>query len=552
MSLASETPVSINTVSTTPYEGQKPGTSGLRKKVKVFQQPHYLANFVQSILSVLPENEKDSLVIGGDGRYFNKEAIQIIIKIAIANGFKHLYIGQNGILSTPAASHAIRHFKTNGGIILSASHNPAGPDEDFGIKFNNASGSPAPEHLTSAMCDYSATLTQYRIADIEDIDISILGDTKLSSCTVSIVDSVALFTSLMQTCFNFPKLSHAFSNGTLSICFDAMHAVTGPYAINIFETTLGAKPGSVINAIPLEDFGGGHPDPNLVYAKDLVAKMYHKDAPVLGAASDGDGDRNLILGPNCFVTPSDSLSIIADNATMIPQFKNGISGVARSMPTSQAVDRVAKAKGLPHYETPTGWKFFGNLLDHNKVQLCGEESFGTSGDHVREKDGIWAVLCWLTMVVESNASVKTLLEDHWNTYGRSLYCRYDYDAVDNTAADNMMAYLNTNAQALTGKTFGTYTVKSIDNFAYHDSIDGSTTENQGLRIFFTDGSRVVFRLSGTGTSGATIRMYLEQYSETDADINIDVEAKTKALSDVALTLAKLNEFTGRTAPTIIT
>ncbi|MCG8669604.1 MAG: alpha-D-glucose phosphate-specific phosphoglucomutase [Pseudomonadales bacterium] len=542
----------IVTIQTQPFEGQKPGTSGLRKKVKVFQQPHYLENFVQSVMNTISVEDRTTLVVGGDGRFHNDIAVQTILKMALANGFKKVIVGINGLVSTPAASHLIRKYNAIGGLVLSASHNPAGPNEDFGIKFNNASGSPAPEGVTNAIFENTQAINEYLISDMDAVDISDAQEIDLNDMVVQVVDSVADYTELMQSLFDFDALKQGFASGQLSICFDAMHAVTGPYAKSIFEATLGAAEGSVINAAPLTDFGGGHPDPNLVHAKELIDIMSQDSAPALGAASDGDGDRNLITGKGCFVSPSDSLAVIALNHRAIPQFKNGLAGVARSMPTSTALDRVAQTLSLDCYETPTGWKFFGNLLDAGKVALCGEESFGTSGDHVREKDGIWAVLCWLSIMLESNKSPESLLRDLWQQTGRSYYCRHDYEGVEGDKANQLLAELTDSLPTLAGTEVSGLMVKAADVFSYSDPVDDSVSNNQGVRVFFENGSRVVFRLSGTGTDSATIRVYLERVENDPQQCDEDAQEATKALGEIAKQLSKMEALTGMTAPTVIT
>lgn len=547
----------VNTKTVVPYSDQKPGTSGLRKKVAVFQQENYLENFVQSFFNVVAKQEPQLIVIGGDGRYYNKTAIQTIIRIAIANEIPELLIAKDGILSTPAASHWIRKYNADAGIVLSASHNPAGPDEDFGIKFNGSNGAPAPESLTDAVYQEASTIAQYQTAESADIDLSETQDLVINNTRIVIRDGVGDYINYMAETFDFTALSNGFETGRLDFTFDAMHAVTGAYASQLFEQVLGAKPGSVINGVPLEDFGGGHPDPNLVYAKALVEKMYSEQAlqsngRVLGAASDGDGDRNLILGAGQFVSPSDSLAVILEHHRLLPQFEEGISGVARSMPTSGAVDRVAKSLGVDCYETPTGWKFFGNLLDDGRIQLCGEESFGTGSDHVREKDGLWAVLAWLTIVNALDMSVSDIMKAHWQRFGRSYYCRYDFEGIDSGAAKQLMAALTESTSSIAGTNVDGYTVNEADSFSYTDPVDGSVTENQGVRIFFSDGSRVVYRLSGTGTVGATLRVYLEQYASPDEDLAGDALEVTKTLAAVALELAKVKELTGRTEPDVMT
>lgn len=542
----------IKTIQTQAYSEQKPGTSGLRKKVKVFQQKHYLANFVQAIFACLEKSEHKTLVIGGDGRYFNRVAIQIIIKIAAANGFTDFIIGQGGLLSTPAASHLIRKYQALGGLILSASHNPGGPEEDFGIKYNISNGGPAPESYTDAFFAYSKKITQYQIADIADIHLDSIGEQTIGQLKIRIFDPVDDYAELMASLFDFDLLKQVISTGKLSLRFDAMHAITGPYATRILEGILGAPAGSVINGIPLEDFGGHHPDPNLSHAKELAHLMFSPEAPDFAAASDGDGDRNMILGNNIFVTPSDSLAIIAANAQLVSGYMTGISGVARSMPTSQAIDRVAKAMNLPCFETPTGWKFFGNLLDADKITLCGEESFGTGSHHVREKDGLWAVLFWLNILAKKDQSVSQIVADHWRQFGRNIYCRHDYEAVESQIANGIMVHLREQIKSLAGQSFGDYVVQYADEFSYTDPIDNSVSKQQGIRIGFEDESRIIFRLSGTGTVGATLRIYLEKYVA-------DVSQHTQKSVDILATLAELAEQfcevkkrTGRVKPTVIT
>lgn len=539
-------------VATTPFDGQKPGTSGLRKKVKVFAQPHYLENFVQAVFDTLgPVPAGAVLVVGGDGRYHNRTAIQTILKMAAAHGFSRALVGQGGILSTPAASCVIRKYQAFGGLILSASHNPGGPDEDFGIKYNAGNGGPAPESLTDAIYARTRSLTEYRLVDAPDVDLDRIGETAIGDLTVQVIDPVADYADLMESLFDFAAIRSLIAGG-FRLRFDAMHAVTGPYAREILETRLGAPAGTVINGVPLEDFGGGHPDPNLVYAEELVAEMFGTDAPDFGAASDGDGDRNMVLGRNFFVTPSDSLAVLAANATLCPAYASGIAGVARSMPTSGAADRVAAKLGVPCFETPTGWKFFGNLLDAGKVTLCGEESFGTGSDHVREKDGLWAVLMWLNVLARRGDSVEAIVRQHWAEYGRNYYSRHDYEGVDSEAANGLMAHLRATAAGLAGTALRGYTVALCDDFAYTDPVDGSVSTAQGIRILFTDGSRVVFRLSGTGTSGATLRLYVERY---EADASRHDQPTQEALADlIALAddVAGIAARTGRDAPTVIT
>ncbi|MEZ0209971.1 MAG: alpha-D-glucose phosphate-specific phosphoglucomutase, partial [Methylophilus sp.] len=488
----------INIVPTQPFSDQKPGTSGLRKKVRVFQQPHYLQNFVQSIFDTLEIPAGAILTLGGDGRFYNKEAIQVIIKMAAANGFAKVLVGQNGILSTPAASHVIRKYETFGGIILSASHNPGGPDDDFGIKYNTSNGGPAPEKITDAIFANSKQIQSYKIVDdLPEVDLSSIGTTTLDGYEVQVIDSVSDHADLMQSMFDFDAIKRWLAAGH-SIKFDAMHAVTGPYAKEVFVNRLGAPEDSLMNCEVSENFGGGHPDPNLTYAEELVNIAYGEQAPDFSAASDGDGDRNMILGKRFFVTPSDSLALIAANAKLIPAYAGGLSGVARSMPTSGAVDRVAAKLGIDCYETPTGWKFFGNLMDAGKVTLCGEESFGTGSDHVREKDGLWAVLCWLNLLAATGESVESLVRKHWQQYGRNVYSRHDYENVPSAPAQAVMNHVKQQFETLPGQVFGSYTVHTVDDFSYTDPIDSSISTGQGLRILFVCGSRVVIRLSGTG------------------------------------------------------
>ena len=546
----------IQTVSTEAFLDQKPGTSGLRKKVKVFQQAHYLENFVQSIFDTLTIEAGATLTVGGDGRYYNKKAIQIIIKIAAANGFAKVIVGQDGILSTPAASHVIRHYQTFGGIILSASHNPAGPTEDFGIKYNTANGGPAPEKITEAIFAKSKTITQYKIADIADIDLNTIGETQLGRFSVIVINAVSDYADLMAQLFDFSAIKTLLQSG-FSLKFDAMHAVTGSYAKEILVNRLGAPATSLMNCEVSETFGGGHPDPNLTYAHELVDMLYAPDtktqaAPDFGAASDGDGDRNMILGKAFFVTPSDSLAIIAANAQLIPAYKQGLAGVARSMPTSGAVDRVANKLNIPCYETPTGWKFFGNLMDADKVTLCGEESFGTGSNHVREKDGLWAVLCWLNIIAIKKASVEAIVKAHWAEYGRNVYSRHDYEAIPTEAANAVMAHIKSQFLTLPKQVFGRYTVNTCDDFSYTDPIDGSISTAQGVRILFKCGSRIVFRLSGTGTEGATLRIYLEAYEPDTANHHLDAQVALAEMIQIALDISQLKQLSGRETPTVIT
>jgi phosphoglucomutase len=543
--------MSIRTVTTRPFSDQKPGTSGLRKKVPVFQQPHYLENFVQSIFDSIAPPKGAILVLGGDGRFYNRTAIQIILKMAAANGFGKVLVGQGGILSTPAASCVIRKYKTFGGIILSASHNPGGVEGDFGIKYNGTNGGPATETVTEAIFAKSKTISSYHLHEAADISLDTLGTTTLGDMQVQVIDPVSDYAELMESLFDFAAI-RALLTGGFRIKFDAMHAVNGPYASKILEGRLGAASGSVMNAIPLEDFGGGHPDPNLTYAHDLVEIMYGNNAPDFGAASDGDGDRNMILGKHFFVTPSDSLALLAANAKLVPAYKKGLAGIARSMPTSAAADRVAQALNIPCFETPTGWKFFGNLMDAGKVTLCGEESFGTGSDHVREKDGLWAVLFWLNILAARKQSVEAIVREHWAKYGRNFYSRYDYEGLPTEAANGVVQHLRDNFNSLAGKQFGKYVVKNCDDFSYTDPVDGSVSKNQGIRIIFTDGSRIIFRLSGTGTEGATLRVYLEAFEADVSNHHLDAQVALAELIQIALQVSELKQRTGRDKPTVIT
>jgi phosphoglucomutase len=540
------------TIATTPYADQKPGTSGLRKKVPVFRQPHYVENFVQAILDTLGDALPGAtLVLGGDGRFFNAEVVQIVLRMAAANGAGRVIVGQGGLLSTPAVSHLIRLNRTLGGVVLSASHNPGGPEGDFGIKFNVAHGGPAPESFTDAVYKRASGLTQYRTLDTADIDLGRMGETTLGGMRVSILDPVADYAALMRTLVDFDALEKMFAGG-FRMRFDAMSAITGPYATAILEGALGAPAGTVVNATPLPDFGGHHPDPNPVHAAELMALMLGPDAPDFGAASDGDGDRNMIVAPGMFVTPSDSLAILAAHAHRAPGYAKGLAGVARSMPTSRAVDRVARKHGMPCHETPTGWKFFANLLDSGSITLCGEESAGTGSDHVREKDGLWAVLMWLNILAATGQRADALVRAHWAEYGRDYYSRHDYEEVESKAAYALMAALRARLPSLPGQVFAGLTVQAADDFAYTDPVDGSVTRAQGVRVTFAEDARAVFRLSGTGTVGATLRVYLERF-EPDAtrhdlpvqDVLAPVIAAAQAMAEIAL-------HTGRTEPSIIT
>ncbi|MEM9264428.1 MAG: alpha-D-glucose phosphate-specific phosphoglucomutase [Cyanobacteria bacterium P01_F01_bin.13] len=544
--------MTIQTVSTAPFSDQKPGTSGLRKQVAVFQQPNYLENFVQSIFDSLDGYQGQTLVVGGDGRFYNRQAIQIILKMAAASGFGKALVGQGGIFSTPAVSCIIRKYGAFGGIILSASHNPGGPNGDFGIKYNIGNGGPAPEKVTSAIFDRSKVIDKYKILEAEDVNLDRVGTTSLGNMTVEVLDAVNDYAALMETLFDFEQIRQLLTSGNFSMCMDSLHAVTGPYAKAIFEGLLGAPQGTVQNGAPLEDFGGGHPDPNLVYAHDLVEVMFGNKPPSFGAASDGDGDRNMIVGSNFFVTPSDSLAVLAANATLVPGYRDGIAGVARSMPTSQAVDRVAEKLGIDCYETPTGWKFFGNLLDADKATLCGEESFGTGSNHLREKDGLWAVLFWLNILAAKGQSVEAIVKDHWATYGRNYYSRHDFEGVDKAAANQLMDGLRVQLSSLKGQQLGSYTVDYADDFSYTDPIDKSVSQKQGIRIGFTDGSRIVFRLSGTGTKGATLRLYVESYEPDATKHDIDTQKALGELIQIADQVAKIKELTGFNKPTVIT
>ena len=543
--------MATQTLSTTPSGDQKPGTSGLRKRVPVFMQPNYVENFVQSVLDSLEGFKGKTLVIGGDGRYYNDVAIQTIIRVAAANGFGKAMIGQNGILSTPATSHIIRHYKAFGGFILSASHNPGGPQGDFGIKYNIGNGGPAPEKITDAVFARSKVIDRYLINDAPDIDLGSIGTQKSGDMTVEIIDPVADYAALMQTLFDFPAIQAMFASG-FTMRFDALHAVTGPYAHRIFEDLLGAQQGTVLNGTPLPDFGGGHPDPNLVYCKDLYDLMMTDAAPDFAAASDGDGDRNLIIGKKRFVTPSDSLALLAANAPLAPGYANGIAGIARSMPTSAAADRVAEKLGIEMHETPTGWKFFGNLLDAGRVTICGEESSGTGSNHVREKDGIWAVLLWLNILAQRQQGVDEIVRDHWAIYGRNYYTRHDYEEVDAAVANKLIDDLRARLPEIADATYDSLKVSYADDFTYHDPVDGSVSSKQGIRIGFADGSRIILRLSGTGTVGATLRVYLERYEPAHGQHDLDTQSALSFLISLADRITGIRERTGRDAPSVIT
>ena len=543
--------MSVRTVTTAPFPDQRPGTSGLRKPVQVFQQPHYLENFVQSIFDVLEGSAGQTLVVGGDGRYYNREAIQILLKMAAANGIGRVLVGQGGILSTPAVSCLIRKYGAYGGIILSASHNPGGPQGDFGIKYNIGNGGPAPEKVTEAIYARTQRIREYRILEAPDVDLDRLGEQRLGSLTVCVIDPVADYLDLMQRLFDFDAIRDYLASG-VRIAFDAMHAVTGPYAHAILEKVLGAPQGSVLNGQPLPDFGGLHPDPNLVHARALVELLSREDGPDFGAASDGDGDRNMILGRQFYVTPSDSLAVLAANAHWVPGYREGLAGIARSMPTSQAADRVAAKLGIPCYETPTGWKFFGNLLDAGKVTLCGEESFGTGSNHIREKDGLWAVLFWLNILAVRRQSVRQIVEEHWRTYGRNFYSRHDYEGLPVEVAEELMEHLRRSVSGWVGQRFGAQTVAYADDFSYTDPVDGSTSRHQGIRIGFEDGSRIVYRLSGTGTHGATLRVYLERFEPDPRRQGLDPQAALAELIQLADHFAQIRARTGRQQPDVVT
>jgi phosphoglucomutase len=541
----------IQTVPTTPFDGQKPGTSGLRKKVRVFQQANYAENFIQSVFDVVERGDGAALVIGGDGRFHNRTVIQQAIRMAAANGYDRVLVGQGGILSTPAASHVIRKHGASGGLILSASHNPGGPDEDFGIKYNVANGGPAPEGVTDAIYARTQTIDRWLTVDAPDIDLDRIGSVTVGATLVEVIDPVADWADLMESLFDFPAIRTAVAGG-LRMAFDAMHAVTGPYGVEVLERRLGFPAGTVRNGVPLEDFGGHHPDPNLVHAKALHDLMMGPDAPDIGAASDGDGDRNLIIGRGRFVTPSDSLAVLAANAHLAPAYAAGLKGIARSMPTSAAADRVAEALGVPCYETPTGWKFFGNLLDAGLCTICGEESAGTGSDHVREKDGLWAVLLWLNILAARGQSVDALMREHYARFGRNYYARHDYEGIETPRADALISALTTALPGLPSRSFGPLTVEAADSFAYTDPVDGAVSRNQGIRVLFAGGSRVVFRLSGTGTEGATLRVYLERYEPAGGQLDAETGAALADLVAAAEVIAGIEGHTGRTAPDVVT
>ncbi len=561
--MASST-VSVSKKPTSPIEGQKTGTSGLRKKTSVFMSENYLANWIQSLFNALGEEAKGQTIgLGGDGRFFNKQAVQIILKLAAGNGVKKVVVGQNGFMATPAMSALIRQRGLYGGLIMSASHNPAGPDEDWGIKFNYSAGEPAPEKITDKIFGFTESISELSMADIPDVDLSVVGTTTFGDFEVEVVDYTKEYFDVLGSVFDFDALKKFVSRSDFKFIFDAMHAITGAYASPLFVEALGARADSIMNSVPLEDFGKGHPDPNLTYAKELVDIMFAQDAPTFGAASDGDGDRNMILGNNFFVTPSDSVAVIAANAQeCIPYFKDGLKGVARSMPTSAALDNVAKDMGIPFFETPTGWKFFGNLMDADKCSICGEESFGTGADHVREKDGLWAVLAWVSILAKKNenvpeggqlVSVEQIVKDHWAKFGRNFYSRYDYEGVASEDANKMVDHLQQIVDSSKpGDSLCGFKIATADNFTYTDPIDGSVAKNQGIRFVFEDGSRIIFRLSGTGSAGATIRLYIETYTKDASKFDMDAQDALKDIIAAALETSKLQSFTGREKPTVIT
>ena len=543
--------MTIKTVSTIPIAGQKPGTSGLRKKVQQFRQPHYLENFVQALFDILPPAQGLTLVLGGDGRYYNRVALQTILKMAAAKGYARVLVGRGAILSTPAASAVIRHYQASGGIILSASHNPGGTDGDFGIKYNVANGGPAPEKVTDAVYARTLELTQYQISDAEDVNIDQPGIHSLEAMAVEVIDPVAIYAGVLRKLFDFPAISRLFAGG-FRLRYDAMNAVGGPYAKAIIEGELGAPAGTVVNAEPLEDFGGLHPDPNPVNAQDLIAHLFADDAPDMGAASDGDADRNMVVGRRFVVSPSDSLAVMVGHAALVPGYRGQVKGVARSMPTSTAVDRVAAALGLDCYETPTGWKFFGNLMDAGKVQICGEESYGTGSSHVREKDGLWAVLYWLQVLAVTGGSVESLVRELWQTYGRCVYSRHDYEGIPAAQAEQLMRQLREKLPTLAGQTIEGCAIALADDFAYTDPVDGTSTTRQGVRLVLVDGSRVIFRLSGTGTEGATLRLYLERHEPDASRLDLDTQQALQTLVGLAESVAQVRAFTGMDHPTVMT
>ncbi len=538
----------LKIVKTTPYADQKMGTAGLRKKSKEASQENYVENFVQSIFNAIGGVKRKTFVLGGDGRYYNKIALQKIIKMAAANGMKKLIVGQNGYISTPTSSRVLLDNHADGGFVLTASHNPGGINGDFGIKYATATGGQCPTQISDKIYENSKTISEYKTLDAPDVDLSRLGTQKLGNMEIEVIEPVAIYAKMMEKIFDFDAIKKLFANG-FTMRFDAMNAVTGPYAIKIFEEILGAKKGSVVHAVPMEDFGGLHPDPNLIYAKELVDFMYSDKAADFGGANDGDGDRNMILGKKFFVSPSDSLAILTDNYKYIPAYKNGIYGVAKSAATSTAVGRVAEALNIGYYEVPTGWKYFCNLMDSNRVTFCGEESFGTSSSHIREKDGIWAILFWLNIIAATGKSVEQITREHWKKYGRSYYMRNDYDGIDKEVANKLMADLEARLPSLVGKTFGEFTVSDAKPFIYNDPVDSSSTKN-GLMVYFTDKSRIVFRLSGTGTNGATLRVYLERFEKQDFDE--DLEKMLESLADVSREIAEIPQRTGKNKADLLT
>lgn len=543
--------LNIEEIATHPFDDQKPGTSGLRKKTRVFEtNKNYLENFIQSIFDVIDASGK-TLVLGGDGRYFNNQAIQVILKMAAANGVSQMLVGQNGILSTPAVSNIIRKYETDGGIILSASHNPGGPDGDFGIKFNIPNGGPAPEIITNAIFEATKDIQFYKIVNIPDVDISQLTTFSIGDMLVNVIDPVTDYVELMRQIFDFDAISALFKSG-FKMTYDALNAVTGPYAVEIFENQLGAPRGTVVNSTPLPDFGGKHPDPNLTYAKELVELMNSENSPDFGAASDGDGDRNMVLGKKFFVNPSDSIAILAANASLVKGYAKGLLGVARSMPTSSALDKVAEKLKIPVYETPTGWKFFGSLMDADMITLCGEESFGAGSNHVREKDGIWSILFWLNILAQKQQSVADIVQNHWRQFGRNYYSRHDYEGIEVDKAQQVMTHLLTLLPSLEGQKIGNYEVLKADEFSYIDPVNGERAEHQGIRVLFKDGSRLIFRLSGTGTQGATLRIYIEKYEPDFVKQNRDSQEALKELIEIAKEISQLQEITCRDRPTVIT
>jgi phosphoglucomutase len=544
--------MTIQRITTEAFAGQRPGTSGLRKKVREFQQPGYLENFVQSIFTTIGDCTGKLLVVGGDGRYYNRQAAQTIIRMAAGNGFARVLVGQGALLSTPAASCVIRKYGACGGIILSASHNPGGPEEDFGVKFNGANGGPATEAVTNTISKTSETIDHYFSATAPDVDLERIGSVQIEETEVVIIDPVADYADLMESIFDFAAMRKLIGGKRFTLCFDAMHAVTGPYAIEILEKRLGAGSGAVINGLPSEDFGGGHPDPNLVHAGELVARMNSDEPPDFGAASDGDGDRNMILGTGFYVNPCDSLAVLAANARCVPGYAGGLVGVARSMPTSRAIDRVALAEGIECYETPTGWKFFGNLMDAGRISLCGEESFGTGSNHVREKDGLWAVLFWLNIMAAREQPVSAIVRDHWQRFGRDYFTRHDYEGVDAEAAGAMLAELQGQLEQLPGREVVGLTVRSADDFSYTDPVDGSVSTHQGIRLVFDNGGRVVLRLSGTGTSGATLRVYYDRYQRDPGMLELGTQKALADLVTAADSLIGIHRYTGRDAPDVVT